>query len=79
MSGSGFMWSVRPWINTTVDSVHESVDIFHDFSNSKINLKIWKFTESQVFYKNHLELFQNYVLVPIILHIGPYLTFYIYN
>jgi hypothetical protein len=31
------------------------------------------------FYRNTPELFQNYVLVPIILHLGPYLSFYNYN
>jgi hypothetical protein len=31
------------------------------------------------FYKNTPELFHNYILVPIILHLGPCLTFYNYN
>jgi hypothetical protein len=31
------------------------------------------------FCKNTLELFQNYILVPIILHLGQCLTFYNYN
>jgi hypothetical protein len=29
--------------------------------------------------KNTSELFHNYILVPIILHLGPCLTFYNYN
>jgi hypothetical protein len=31
------------------------------------------------FYKNTPELFQNYILVYVILHLGAYLTFYNYN
>jgi hypothetical protein len=31
------------------------------------------------FYKNILDLSRNYILVPIILHLGPHLTFYNYN
>jgi hypothetical protein len=31
------------------------------------------------FYKNTPKLVRNYVLVPKNLHLGPYLTFYIYN
>jgi hypothetical protein len=31
------------------------------------------------FCKNTSEFFYNYILVPVILHIGPYLTFYNYN
>jgi hypothetical protein len=31
------------------------------------------------FCKNTPELFQNYILFPIILHLGPYTTFYNYN
>jgi hypothetical protein len=31
------------------------------------------------FYKNTLELFQNYILVPIILHFGPEFSFYNYD
>jgi hypothetical protein len=31
------------------------------------------------FCKNTPELFQNYILVPENLHLGPCLTFYIYN
>jgi hypothetical protein len=30
-------------------------------------------------YKNTPELFQNYILVPVILHLGPCLAFYNYN
>jgi hypothetical protein len=31
------------------------------------------------FYKSTSELFWNYILVPVILHLGPCLTFYNYN
>jgi hypothetical protein len=31
------------------------------------------------FRKNTPDLFRNYILVPIILYLGPYLTFYNYN
>jgi hypothetical protein len=31
------------------------------------------------FYKNNLKLFQNYIFVPVILHLGPYIIFYNYD
>jgi hypothetical protein len=62
-----------------VDLVHVSVDLFHGFSYSKIILKILENPTTPNFYKNTLGLFLNYILVPVILHLGPYLTFYNYN
>jgi hypothetical protein len=38
-----------------------------------------KITGTLEFYKNTPELFHNYILIPAILHLGPYLTFYNYN
>jgi hypothetical protein len=38
-----------------------------------------KIAGTSKFCKNTLELFQNYILVPVILHLGPYLSFYNYN
>jgi hypothetical protein len=62
-----------------VDSVHETVDLFHGFFNRKIIRLFQKIAGIWYFYKNTPELFQNYILVPIVLHLGPWLTFYNYN
>jgi hypothetical protein len=62
-----------------MDLVHVAVDLFHGFFFSKIILKILENPITPYFCKNTPELFQNYILVTIILHLGPYLTFYNYN
>jgi hypothetical protein len=41
--------------------------------------EILKITGISEFCKNNRELFHNYILVPIVLHLGPSLTFYNYN
>jgi hypothetical protein len=63
----------------TVDLVHRTVNLFHRFSSRKINQNFLKITGARYFYKNTPELFQNSILVPIILHLAPYSTFYNYN
>jgi hypothetical protein len=60
-----------------VDSDHETVDLFHGFFNRKIIRLFQKIVGTRYFYKNTLELFQNFILVPVILHLGPCLTFII--
>jgi hypothetical protein len=45
----------------------------------KIIQIIQKIVDAQQFCKNTPKLFQNYILVPVILHLGPCLTFYNYN
>jgi hypothetical protein len=55
------------------------MDIFYGIVFSKINPKIWKIAGTSEFCKNTIKLFQNYILVLIILHLGPCLTFYNYN
>jgi hypothetical protein len=62
-----------------VDSDHETVDLFHGIFNRKIIQLFQKIVGTWNFYKNTPELFQNYILVLIILHLGPYLTFYNYK
>jgi hypothetical protein len=62
-----------------MDSVYWHVDPVYAFSNRKLIQLIWKFARARLFYKNTLELFENYILVPVILHLGPYLTLYNYN
>jgi hypothetical protein len=60
-----------------MDSVHHAVNRFHVISNRKI---IWINLENNrtlEFCKNIPKLFWNYVLVPVILHLGPYLSFFI--
>jgi hypothetical protein len=59
-----------------MDPVHAAVNLFHGFFFSKIILEN---PRTSYFCKNTPKLFQNYILVPIILHVGPYLTFYNYN
>jgi hypothetical protein len=63
----------------TVNRVHVTVNLFHGFSNRKINKKYPKIIGARYFYKNTPELCLKYILVHIILHLGPYLTFYNYN
>jgi hypothetical protein len=62
-----------------MDPVHAAVNLFHRFFFSKIILEILENPRTPYFCKNTPELFQNYTLVPIILHLGPCLTFYNYN
>jgi hypothetical protein len=54
-----------------MDPVHAVVNIFHEFFFSKIILKIPKIPRPTYFYKNTPVLFQNYILVPVILHLDP--------
>jgi hypothetical protein len=54
-----------------VDPVYGPVNLFHEFFNRKIILKILKIPRPSYFYKNTPILFENYILVPIILHLGP--------
>jgi hypothetical protein len=62
-----------------MDPVHRSMDLYHGIFFRKIILKILEIPIPQKFYKNTPKLFLNYVLVLVILHLGPYLTFYNYN
>jgi hypothetical protein len=62
-----------------VHLVYSPVDLLHGFSYSKIIPKILKNPWTPYFCKNTPELLQNYILVPIILHLCPYLTFHNYN
>jgi hypothetical protein len=62
-----------------IDLVRVAVDLFHGFFFSKIILKILENPRTMYFAKKNPELFQNYILVPTILHLGPCLTFHNYN
>jgi hypothetical protein len=62
-----------------VDPVHEIMDLFPRLFFRKIIRKIWKIAGAMEILQNRLELLRNYIFVPVILHIGPYLTFYNYN
>jgi hypothetical protein len=62
-----------------MDPVQADVNLFHGFFFSKIIPEILENPRTLYFCKNTPELFQNYILVPIILHLGPRLTFYNYN
>jgi hypothetical protein len=55
------------------------MDLFHEFCNRKIILKVWKITEALDICRNTPELFQNYIFIIVILHFGLYLTFYNYD
>jgi hypothetical protein len=55
------------------------MDQFHVILFRKIIQIILKITGALEFYKKHIELFQNYILVPVILHLGPCITFYNYD
>jgi hypothetical protein len=57
--------------------VSPTVNLFYMFFFSKIILKILENPRMPYFHKNTPELFQNSILVPIILHLGPCLTFII--
>jgi hypothetical protein len=61
-----------PWTHGPgpVDPVHGTMSPVHAFFLRKINLEMWK-AGALDFYKNTPELFQNFVLAPIILHLGP--------
>jgi hypothetical protein len=62
-----------------MDPAHEFVDIFHAFFFRKNNLIIIENPPALVILQNTPKLFQNYILVHIILHLDPYLTFYNYK
>jgi hypothetical protein len=61
----------EPVDQAPVDSVHETVDLFHRFFNRKIIWLFQKIAGNWYFYKNTPEFFQNYILVPIVLQISP--------
>jgi tyrosine-protein phosphatase YwqE len=63
----------------SVDPVHGAMDIFYEFLLRKIIPWISKITRISEFCKNTPELFHNNILVPVILHLGPYLAFYNYH
>jgi hypothetical protein len=65
-----FHYAVNP-LARPMDPVHAAVNVYHGFFFSKIILKILKIPRPSYFYKNTPVLFQNYILVPIILHLGP--------
>jgi hypothetical protein len=67
-----------PWTGA-VDSVHRAVDTIYTFSYTKIICLFQKFAGAMQFCKNTLGLFQNYVLVLLFFHLGPYLSFYNYD
>jgi hypothetical protein len=55
------------------------MDLFHGIFNRKIIPLNPKIPSHGIFKKNTPELFQNYILVPEILHLGPDLSFYNYD
>jgi hypothetical protein len=69
----------RPCAPRLVDLVHVAVDLVHRVSFRKIIQKFLKIAGASYFCKNTPELFQNSILVLVILHLGPRATFYIYN
>jgi hypothetical protein len=71
-------YAVNPWARIT-DPVHAAVNLFHGFFFSKIISEILENPITLYFCKNTPELFHNYILVPIILHLGLCLNFYNYN
>jgi hypothetical protein len=62
-----------------VDSVHRAVDSVYTFFFMKIILLFPKIARALEFCKESPELFQNYVLAPVIFYLGPYLCFYNYS
>jgi hypothetical protein len=62
-----------------VDLVHRSIDQFRDFSFRKIISLIPENPGFRYFTKTTPKLFQNYILVPVILYLSPCLTFYNYD
>jgi hypothetical protein len=62
-----------------VDPVHSAVDMFYGFFLRKIIPQIPKIVGTSDICKRTPELFHNYILVPVILHLGSCLTFYNYN
>jgi hypothetical protein len=56
-----------------------TVDLFHRFFQLKNNSIIQKIHRSPGILQNTPELFQNYILVPKKLHLGPCRSFYIYK
>jgi hypothetical protein len=59
--------------------VHGRVDLFHHFFNRKLIHKFQKIIRALDLCKNTPDIFYNYILVTIILHLGPCLTFHNYN
>jgi hypothetical protein len=62
-----------------MDLIYGPMDLFHGISLRKIIPLNPKNHRTPYFYKKHPKLFQNYILVPKILHLGLYLSFYNYN
>jgi hypothetical protein len=62
-----------------MDPVLAAVNLFHRFFCSKIILEILENPITPYFCKNTPKLFHNYILVPVILYVGPCLTSYSYN
>jgi hypothetical protein len=54
-----------------MDPVHGTMGPVHAFFLRKINLEIWKITEALDFFTKTTRTFLNYILVPVILHLGP--------
>jgi hypothetical protein len=54
-----------------MDPAHEVIDPVHAYFFRKLNLQIPKTVGALDFYKKHPKLFQNYIFVPINLHLGP--------
>jgi hypothetical protein len=77
--GSPFNEDPRTHASPAVDSVHESVDIFHWISSKKNKSENLEIHQDPGFLQKHPELFWNYILIPAILHLGPCLTFYNYD
>jgi hypothetical protein len=55
-----------------VDLVHSHMYLVYAFSYRKIIRLIQKIPELRYFYKNNPELFHNYILVFVILYLGPF-------
>jgi hypothetical protein len=70
------LWTRVPIL---MDLVHQSRDLFHRILFRKIIPLILEISRPPYFYTNTSKLFQSYIVVPIILHLGPYWSFYNYN
>jgi hypothetical protein len=74
-----FSESYEPRAPDPMDLVHSAIDAVHDFFFRKIIVKILESPLSSVFLQTPPELFQNYILTPVILCLGPCLSFYNYD
>jgi hypothetical protein len=59
-----------------MDPVHRRYGPIPRVFSRKVILKILKLAVTLDFYKKNPQLFGDYILVPIIVHIGPCLSFY---